>query len=227
MPRIFVKINFQKDLNNWVQAVVKKQSHGISWERFIPVFLKEKIADKNNEEITKIIQSFLKEKYAIENKALLQYAKHLEQVLSAVSDKIFSIMERITEQSMYRNDFTGYITTFPRGPYDTASGHIWMIYGKDDQWQIGAFIHELLHMQFEFYYKNDLLQMINEEQFSFLRESMTVIINKEFLSVSLINDRGYPLHEEFRKLLLQLWEKRESFSFFVYEAVKRMSAFDI
>ncbi|MBI2645252.1 hypothetical protein HYW94_03725 [Candidatus Uhrbacteria bacterium] len=222
MSYIVVRINFRNDLDNWMQAITKKQSHGILWECCIPIFLKEKMINKNNEEIAEIIESFLKEKYAVEDKALLKYAKHLEQILSGVSNKIFSIMERITEKSLYRNDFTGFITTFPRGPYNTESGYIWMIHDKDDQWQIGSFIHELLHMQFEYYYKDELLQIIDEEHFSFLRESMTVILNKEFASIFPIDDKGYPLHKEFRKFLLELWGQRKSFSQFVHEAAKRM-----
>src|SRR3989344_8445735 len=122
---------------------LKKQSHGIKWEQFIPIILKEKITKKNEEEVAEIIESFLKEKYRVEENALLQYVAHLKLVLNKAGNNFFPIMARITENPIYRNDFTGFITTFPRGPYDTGRGYIWMIYDKTDERQIKAFIHEL------------------------------------------------------------------------------------
>ena len=204
---------------------LKKQSHGIKWEQFIPIILKEKITKKNEEEVAEIIESFLKEKYRVEENALLQYVAHLKLVLNKAGNNFFPIMARITENPIYRNDFTGFITTFPRGPYDTGRGYIWMIYDKTDERQIKAFIHELLHMQFEHYYKEKLLKLINEEQFSFLKESMTIIINKEFLHITSEQDRGYPIHQEFRKYLLNLWEHRQNFPQFISEAVKHVNEF--
>lgn len=222
---IKIKTDFQKDLQNWLQAIQKKHSHGISWERFIPTSLKEKIHGKNEEDIAKIVEFYLKGRYDVEKNTLIQYADHLEVALNKAGEKILPTMARITEKPIYRDEFMGFITTFPRGPYDTRHGYIWMIFNKDNEWQVSAFIHELLHMQFEHYYKKDLLKLINEKQFEFLKESMTIINNSEFSNVTPIQDNGYPIHREFRKYLINLWQHRHDFNQFVAEATKHINDF--
>ena len=225
MQFITVKVNFEKDLWNWTQAIQKGQSHGISWAQWIPNVVKEQIEEKGTEEVTEIIRLFLKKKYAAEEKLFTDYAKHLETILRQISSRMFVLLEKITEKPIYRNEFTGFVTTFPRGPYYAKSGYIWFIYGKSDEWQVMACIHELLHMQFEHYYKEKLKKQINEEQFSFLRESMTVILNEEFREITREIDKGYPMHQEFRKHLLTLWKQRQNFQEFVENAVKEVGKF--
>lgn len=225
MALITVKIDFQKDLQNWLQVIQKKQSHGINWRQFIPNSLRGKLAGKNAEEITEIINSFLKEKYRAEKNTLLKYANNLQRVLNKTSKDIFSLMAHVTEKPMYRDEFTVFVTTFPRGPYNTSCGYVWMIYEKNDEWQTKAFIHEFLHMQFEHYYKEDLKQKMSDKQFEFLKESMTIIINKEFTKITSEQDKGYPIHQVFRKYLLELWEQRKSFNQFIEKAVNNVERF--
>jgi len=222
MSPIVIKVDFQKDAWNWLSAILKKQSYGIDWQQFIPLTLKKKISNKNEKEVANLVNSFLKKKYCIRGKKLNKYADNLQKSLNNVADNIFTTMETITEKPIYRKHFTGFITTFPRGPYNSKKGYIWFIYDKSNDWQIMAFIHELLHMQFAYYYKEALLKKINNEQFSFLKESMTVIINKEFAHIISEQDKGYEIHREFRKYLLNLWEHRRGFSQFVNEAVKHI-----
>jgi len=225
MQSIAVKVNFEKDLWNWTQAIQKGQSHGISWAQWIPNVVKKRIEGKGTEEVTETLRLFLKEKYAAEEKLFTNYAEHLEMVLCQVSSRIFALLEKVIEKPIYRNEFTGFVTTFPRGPYSTKSGYIWFIYGKSDEWQIKAYIHELLHMQFEHYYKEKLRKKINEEQLDFLRESMTVILNEEFREITREIDKGYPIHQEFRKHLLTLWRQRQNFQEFVENAAKEIGKF--
>ncbi len=220
MSPIVIKVDFQKDAWNWVEAISKKRSYGIDWLKFVPLELKKKISGKSKEETVYLINSFLKKKYYTPKNKLIAYANSLQKSLNDVADNIFTIMKIVTEKPIYRKHFTGFVTTFPRGPYSAKKGYLWFIYNKSNKWQIKAFIHELLHMQFEYYYKNALLKKINNEQFSFLKESMTVIINKEFAHIISEQDEGYAIHQEFRKYLLDLWQHRQDFSQFVNEAVQ-------
>lgn len=225
MPSITIKVDFQRDLWNWLSAISKKSSHGMNWERFIPEDLALKINNKSQEEITGLVTDFLRGKYGIEKDSFIKYASDIQGEFNKITDQIFFTMERITEKPICRDSFTGFITTFPRGPYNTKEGFIWMIFDKKRDWQIMAFIHELLHMQFEYYYKEELLKTINIEQFDFLREAMTIIINQEFQDLTQEQDKGYPIHQEFRKYLIKLWEQKKDFSQFIYEAVKHIDDF--
>ena len=82
-------------------------------------------------------------------------------------------------------------------------------------------------MQFKHYYKERLKKQINEEQFGFLCESMTVILNEEFQEITRDVDKGYPIHQEFRKRLLVLWKQRQNFQEFVENAVKEVGKFQL
>lgn len=226
MKSFTIKVDFEKDLKNWIQAVEKGQSHGITWVNFMPDEIRTQIKGKNNEEISEVISLFLKNKYVSEEKNLEDYAKRLETALNNISEKMFSILERITEKSIYRDNFTGFITTLGRAPYFTPSGYIWFIYGKDDGWQIRACMHELFHMQFESYYKEKLEKQINKEQFAFLRESITVILNEESRNITSEIDRGYPQHQKFRSHLLTLWKQRKRFEEFIENAIKDLGKFN-
>ncbi|MDP3052302.1 MAG: hypothetical protein Q8N42_02220 [bacterium] len=225
MSPIVIKVDFQKDAWNWLNAISKKQSYGIDWQQFIPLMLKKKISNKNEKEVANLVNSFLNKKYYTGKNRLIVYANSLQKSLNNVADNVFTTMEIVTEKPIYRKYFTGFVTTFPRGPYSMKEGYVWFIYNKSDEWQIKAFIHELLHMQFEYYYKEALLKKINNEQFSFLKESMTVIINKEFAHIISEQDKGYAIHQEFRRYLLDLWEHRRGFSQFVNEAVKNIKKY--
>lgn len=225
MKLFIIKADFEKDLKNWIQAVKKGQSHGVTWVNYMPDKIRAQIQGKTNEEIEEIIDDFLKEKYISEEKKIAEYAENLEKVLNDISEEMFSILERITELSIYRDNFTGFITTLGRAPYYTPSGYIWFIYGKDDAWQIRACMHELFHMQFEHYFKERLENQISKEKFAFLREAMTIILNEEAKNITSEIDKGYPAHQEFRTHLLTLWKQRKSFEEFIENAVNDLEKF--
>ncbi|MCX6812980.1 MAG: hypothetical protein NTV77_00590 [Candidatus Azambacteria bacterium] len=226
MKPFIIKADFERDLQNWIQAIRKGQSHGLGWIKYAPSEVRAQIEGKNPEEIGEILRLFLEKKYITEKKQLIDYAANLEMALNNVSDKMFSTLERITEQPMYRDNFSGFITTFPRAPYFTASGYIWFIYGKNNEWQIMSCMHELFHMQFESYYKNRLEKQISNEQFAFLREAMTVILNEESHEITSEIDEGYPIHQEFRTYLLTLWKQKKNFEEFIENAIKSLKKFN-
>jgi hypothetical protein len=65
-----------------------------------------------------------------------------------------------------------------------------------------SFIHELLHFQTHKYYENiPPMNKLDKQQFNLLKESLTFLINYEFPEINKGTDKGYPQHQEFRKIL--------------------------
>lgn len=222
---VTIKVDFQKDVWNWIGAISKKYSYGVDWIRRIPENLLPRIINQAQEVVEKEVRAFLEEKYVVEKDNLATYAEGLQKIVDKNANRVFAKLTQITEKPIYRKSFAGFITTFPRGPYNTTEGHIWIIYNKKYEWQITALIHELFHMQFEYYYKSGLLKILDIEQFNFLKESMTVIINDEFKEIITEQDKGYLIHQKFRQYLTELWGQRKDFSQFAHEAAKQVSNF--
>lgn len=216
---IKITLNIEKDCYNWWTAS-QKSSHGVQWIKYLPKELRDKLIGTDYKRAKRLIMPFLEKLYKRERNGLSKYASRLGQFLNSYKNQIIKGIERITEKPIYRKTFIGYITTFSKGPYNTKKGEIGFIYKKSLKWQLTALIHELLHMQFETYYKKSLDALLTKKQFQYLKESMTIIINDEFKDIITQPDKGYPVHQKLREKIEKIWHKREGFQEFLDEAIK-------
>lgn len=218
---IKINLDIKKDSYNWWTAS-QRSTHSIQWIKYLPKELSGKLVDMNYKEAQGLIVLFLEKLYKQEGDDLPRYSLNLNKFLNNYGDQVIKDIERITEKPIYRKTFFGYITTFPKGPYNTKKGEIGFIYKKSLEWQLMAFIHELLHMQFETYYKKLLDDVLTKDQFQYLKESMTVIINDEFKDIITETDKGFPSHQKLRKELRKIWlkDRGQSFKSFLDKAVK-------
>ena len=92
-------------------------------------------------------------------------------------------MEKVTGRKIYRNDFSIYLTTFPRGPYEYPKGIVGMPIVWLEETYIRTFVHELLHFQTYAYWKKMCLKKLKNKEFEDLKEALTVILNEEFLDI--------------------------------------------
>ncbi len=126
--------------------------------------------------------------------------KEMTISLNTHKQKFFKKMENLTKHPMYRNDFTIFLTSFNRGPYNV---NLWQtrsnIYRS---WILKAFIHELLHFQTIIYYKDYIINKLgSEKMFEDLKEALTFLLNHEFADIVENPDQWYPQHQELRKKL--------------------------
>ena len=56
---------------------------------------------------------------------------------------------------------------------------------------------------------------LKKNEFEFLKESLTVILNDYYPQILFREDRGYPLNQKFRTLLYQKWKEVRSFDLLV------------
>lgn len=206
-----IKKDIYADARNWYGAC-HRFSHGTNWKKAMPSGVASKIADKTEKEAFKFLIPFLKQKYIKEKDALDSYRiflnEEFENKFQKSCDKIVQVMGR----PLYRNDFTVYITTLPRGPYNKETGSLWICLNWADP--IRCFLHELCHFQFIHYWaqnKKSKVNKLSREEFEFLKESLTIILDKDFELIIQSPDRGYAIHQEFRKELERYWAKTRDF----------------
>ena len=74
------------------------------------------------------------------------------------------------------------------------------------------FLHELQHFQVLHYFKDTPpMSRLTREQFEFLKESLTVILNVECKKFMAWEDKWYPLHQDLRKNLSAFWFQEGNF----------------
>jgi hypothetical protein len=145
----------------------------------------------------------------------------LEKAYSKNFVKACEKMVELTGQELYLNNFTFFITTFPRGPYNFSKGYIWEPISYSNP--IAGFMHELLHFQFHHYWRDDpnsSIAKLSEDQFQYLKESLTVILDNDLVPLIERPDKGYDLHQNYRKQLQGFWKNNHDFARLIDYGVK-------
>lgn len=139
MPKIIVKQNIRKDAWNWWNAC-NKISYGEDWKQRVDKKLQNKLVGRTREQSFNFLFPYLKNLYKKEK--INQKKKEIKNILSRCQEKIFSRMEKITGKKIYRENFTCFLTTFPRAPYNFSHGYVWLPIIWPKETYIRTFVHE-------------------------------------------------------------------------------------
>lgn len=217
MQKITVKLNIEKDAWNWWDAC-NKISHGVDWKMNINSDLRNKIYQKSQKEAYDFLVPYLKNLYG--NLNINKYIKEIQKGFDLKKEKIFERMEKVTGHPIYRNNFTCFITSFPRFPYNYEKGYIWISNRKPLDFQLQIFIHELLHFQYFAYFGEKIWKELGPKKHSEIKEAMTIILNDEFRDLILTKDEGYEEYKSLSLKLLKIWRKTKNMDKFINEAIK-------
>ena len=216
MHKIVVKLDIEKDAWNWWHAC-NKVSYGVDWKMRIDEKLRNKIFGKTQKDAYAFLIPFLDEYYL--KVPAIGHIKEIQDGFNKNSEKIFQRMEKVTNRPIYRENFTCFITSFPRFPYNYEEGYVWISNKKPLDSQIAIFIHELLHFQYFAYFGEKIWNELGQEAHAELKEAMTVILNEEFSDITSEKDKGYEIHRELRGRLLNLWRQERNMDNFIEKAV--------
>lgn len=220
-----IELNTRNDAWNWWNGC-NSVSHGTNWKKRIDSKLVTHIHKKSQEEAFEFLLPFLKENYKKDRKFINQFRLNLISVFEKQFDQGCKNIERVMGKLLYRNSFTFYLTTFPRAPYYKEKGYIWIPIKCKDPMSI--FLHELCHFQFIHYWRenpNSGVSELSENQFEYLKESLTMILDKDFLSIIKKPDEGYEIHEKFRKELTNFWQNNKNFDELVKFGIERIGSY--
>jgi len=208
------------DAWNWWDAC-NSINFGTDWSSKVNLQIVKKIKGKSKKEAYQFLIPYLRKLYQEEvlEKSKLYIQSELSHKFSQACNKIVKVMNK----PLYREDFHFYLTTFPSIPYDKAKGYIWLNYYCRDP--IGTFLHELCHLQFIHYWRENPKSPVSQlpkDQFENLKESLTVILDKDFFPLIKKADQGYPIHQAFRKKLSAFWKADKNFNNLVEYGTKQI-----
>ncbi len=218
-----VKLDIKKDAWNWWDGC-NSDSHGVDWKKRI----KQKevldgIVGKSEKSAYDYLLPFLNDKYKNESAVIDDFKKYIEDEFDS---KFYLGCKKIVEamgRPLYRNDFTFFLTTFPRAPYDKDCGYVWQcVYWFDP---MSVFLHELCHFQFIYYWRENEdspVSKLPKDQFEFLKESLTIVLDEDFVPLIKEPDEGYDIHEAFRQELKKSWERDKDFDNLVSFGLKAL-----
>ena len=220
-----ITLDPEKDAWNW-QEGCNSFSHGMNWGKNIPDDVLLKIRGKSEDEAYKFIFPYLKQKYIDDKEKIDASKKFIEKQFSEKFEKACQKLEEVMGKPIYRNNFTIYLTTFPRGPYNYYQGYALEYIGWVNP--IMGFLHELSHFQFIHYWRNNAdskVSKLTSEQFDWLKESLTIILDDDFLPLIEFTDKGYEIHRPFRQKLYEFWKKYHNFDMLVDYGIKILPDF--
>lgn len=203
----------EEDAWNWYDGCNYSIQHGVNWQERVPEYVVSKVKGKSEKEAFEFILSFLKtKKYIEDKKAIDKFIKFINKRFSENFEKACMSLEKIMNRPIYRDNFTIYITTIPMASYNYEKGSIYDYIGWDDP--ISGFLHEVSHMQFYHYWRKDPsseVAKLTEDQYEWLKESLTVILDKAMLPLIEKVDEGYEIHQPFRRKLHKFWKETQDF----------------
>jgi len=222
-----IKLDIEEDAWNWWGAC-NHISHGMDWRKRVSPKLYKNITGKTLEEANKFLFPYLKKLYKSEQKDIQEAKSRIEKSFSKNFITACGRLERLTGKSLFRKNYKIYLTTFPRGPYWLKTGGIWFYirWNKPND-AIQTFLHEVLHFQFIHYWRNKdtAVRKLSKEEFEFLKESLTVVLDKDFVDIAGSVDIGYSIHKKFRAELHKFWIKNKDFDRLVEFGVKNVGKF--
>lgn len=209
--KFIIKLDKHKDLWNWYSGCNSK-NHGVDWKQRVSPDVYNNIYGKNEKEASAFLDPFLEQRYIDDKDKIDKHIDFMNDVYDQKFQKACKKLEKAMGKPIYRKDFTFFITTFPRGPYNYEKGYIWEYVGWNNP--VMGFLHELSHFQFLHYWRNNPesdVSKLTDKQFEWLKESLTVILDEDFLPLIECVDSGYEIHQLFRKELHEFWKTSHDF----------------
>lgn len=220
-----------KDGWNWFDSSRQPSFCGFSWQNQLSGYFLDffnKIVNLPPKNAKEEIRAFLDMLY-INNGEF--FNKQKEKISNEFSRQFLPLckwIEEKTKKPLFFNSYNIYLTTFPRSPYNSDDGSFFFnIYRKNGL--ANVFLHEVLHFQFIHYWrknKNSPVYNLSDNEFEFLKESLTVIIDSDAVPPADFAEIGYiEEHQEFRKILHNNWLKNHDFAELIEYGLKQMPNF--
>jgi hypothetical protein len=222
-----IEFNLDKDVWNWYDATRNAGFEGLSWrdntkDSFRDEF--DKISELPDEEAKKEAKKFVEKLHKEKASEYNSLKWWIENEFNKKFNKACGWLKEITKHELVCDNFTVLLTTFPRADEFMNKGEVFFcIYWVNP---IENFLHEILHWQFQKYWRENPdspVSRLNNNEWEFLKESLTVIIDCDAKPLVNFEDSGYPAHQDFRNILHKEWQKHHDFEKLVDFGLKELS----
>jgi hypothetical protein len=222
-----VLLDKRADMWNWLDAAQYSEAYGYNWRDNLRSDDDRKIFDKISKlpkkDARAILSPYLDKLYKNNKYDIDRYTEYLNKVYSLKINEACELLEKLTGKKSYFKKFTILITTFPRSPYDADDGSLYMKLNSEGP--VATFMHEALHFQLHNYWRKDTkspISKLSENDFHYLKECLTVVLDNDLVPFIEIYDHGYPSHQDFRKILHKHWQKYHDFDKLIDYGLKQL-----
>lgn len=159
-------------------------------------------SDYREQRVRDFLEAYTK-KISFNPTASVQKLDNAWQKIAAV---FFSRLEQLFKISYPSPHITAYLTTNQRCTYNIFENYFFVNFSSKSPSR--TIMHELFHFYTWHAFHADLVAAgINEDQYNDVKESLTVLLNTEFVDLMEgAQDDGYPQHVEMRKMVQELWQ---------------------
>lgn len=193
--KVIFKFDKEKDLQNIFYVLKKDKKYGLPFE----------LSNLDKKDL------FSRIKTIHSSKLFHLYRKNLQILWKEVEEPFFKKISKIFNQPIAHKKYEAYLTTMNRCPYFYQKNPWFMVSTFESPFATFMTIaHEIMHMQFHFYYGGEVREAIGEKKTYKLNEALTVIINEEF-SEMFFTRQIDPSREKLRKFILKEWKKDKNF----------------
>jgi len=218
MTKVKFDYDIKKDAWWWASLARDKDLWGMSWKNEVAPIPDQLIKDMNKvskQEAEKLALNHLKTRKLQDRvEIMIDHEKEaLNKAWKEVEKDFFAELAKLFKAPIYRDSFKAYFTSLFICPYN-ADEHWFMVsVWKSLPWQIGTVCHEIMHLQFINQYQDYLLKekKITKEKFEEIKEAMAILLNEEqFKDIVLVEEQGYPDHQETIKKIEKLRKEGKS-----------------
>ncbi len=210
LPILTFKINKERDiLNAWELCNVSLPWAEPTEKKPLEKNYKNLWKDRDFKECREEIWDSMRGLY---NSEIVEaFRNSVEKSWKGLNQEYFSRLEKVTSKPIYAPNFTAYITTVGRCPYNIEDNSFMLSIRRPLLQCLRTSGHELMHLQFTHYFWKDIATQIGNTKTSDLNEALTTLLNLEFGDLWLVEDKGYPVHRELRSFIENQWKNNPNF----------------
>lgn len=208
-PKVKFVFDKEKDLYNIWQTCNKGNMFAPDLKKSLNSETVSICENKKFEDCREVLEKKFDGMYA--SKLIPIIVKSANDSWKTVNDEFFRRLKKVMKKPIYRQSFTGYLTTMPRCPYNLGDNSFMFGFFSSIPQIMATAGHEIMHLQFHNTYWNEVEKEIGNKKTSDLKEALTVLLNIEFRGLWYAPDKGYEMHKELRDFIAKEWEKKKDF----------------
>lgn len=219
MPKVKFVFDKEKDLYS-IWETCNESSNWYDFKKTVHPRFIEVCEGKKFKECKEELERRKKKMY---NSGFIEiFAGAMQETWNKINNEYFKRLEKVMKKPIVNKQFTAYITTNIRCPYDYKKSSFMVSFFRDLLEGLKTCGHEIMHIQFHNTYWPKIEKQIGKKKTADLKEALTVLLNHEFRDLWFVDDRGYEPHKELREFIEQQWQKKKDFEVLLEKCIKYM-----
>jgi hypothetical protein len=210
--KVIFKFDKEKDLHNIWETCNKGKGYGYDFTKHMPKEIvnicKGKKFSECKPKLKKIFDSIYK------NPVVKDIEDYLNNSWKNIEKEYFNKLEKLTKRKFPLKIVYAYLTSASRCPYNydkrNPSFYAQIFNSIPNNLMIAG--HELMHIHL---HNTDwwerVKRQIGQEKTHDLKEALTELLNLEFRTLWIVDDKGYPNHIQLREFIKKEWKKEKNF----------------